>query len=137
MRWHFHAIQGTEALAARRRFVDFLQRLRVQQSDRDCGEIVFGELVGNAVRHAPGPVDITAYVDRADRIVLEICDTGPNFELSPGPPPLHSEGGRGLYIVTLLTSDLRSVHTGFGNRVTAVLPMTGPVDNTSHDEAAS
>jgi anti-sigma regulatory factor (Ser/Thr protein kinase) len=98
--------------------------------------MVFGELVGNAVRHAPGPIDITANVDVPSLIVLEICDTGPYFVLSIQPPPLHSESGRGLYIVSLLTADLRSENAGFGNKVTAILHMSEPLD-TASAEASS
>jgi anti-sigma regulatory factor (Ser/Thr protein kinase) len=127
MQWYFQAACGSEALAARRSFVQFLQDLGVRQSDRYCAEMVFGELVGNAVRHAPGPIDIAAHMNTHDVVVLEIRDTGPDFALSPRPPPLHSECGRGLYIVSLLTTDLRSENTGFGNKVTAILHMTEPV----------
>jgi anti-sigma regulatory factor (Ser/Thr protein kinase) len=129
MRWCFKAVCGSEALAARGTFVQFLRNLGLGQSDCYCAEVVFGELVGNAVRHAPGPVHITAHVD--GMLVLEVCDTGPHFELSVRPPHLHSERGRGLYIVSVLTSDLRSVNTGWGNRVTAILHMTEPVGKTS------
>ena len=127
MQWHFQTVCGSDALAARGSFVEFLQHRGVRQSDRYCAEMVFGELVGNAVRHAPGPINITAHVHTRGVVVLEIRDTGPEFKLSLQPPPLQSECGRGLYIASLLTADLRSENTGFGNRVTAVLHMTEPV----------
>lgn len=127
MQWHFQAVCGSQALAARGRFVEFLQHKGVQQSDCYCAEVVFGELVGNAVRHAPGPINISAHVHTRGVVVLVIRDTGAEFKLSFQPPPLQSECGRGLYIVSLLTADLRSENTGFGNRVTAILHMTEPV----------
>lgn len=127
MRWHFQSVCGSGALAARGSFLEFLQHLGVRQSDRDCAEMVFGELVGNAVRHAPGPIDITAHVDVRGVLALEIRDTGPEFKFSVQPPPLQSESGRGLYIASLFAADLRSENTGFGNRVTAILHISEPV----------
>lgn len=135
MRWYFQAVCGSEALAARGSFIEFLRHLRLGQSDCYYAEVVFGELVGNAVRHAPGPIHITAHVDGV--VVLEVCDTGPHFDLSVGPPHLHSESGRGLYIVSLLTSDLRSVNTGSGNRVTAILQMAEPAGTPTGGEPCS
>lgn len=127
MQWHFQAVCGSDALAARGCFVDFLQHQGVQQSDCYCAELVFGELVGNAVRHAPGPINVSARVHTRGVVVIVIRDTGPKFDLSLRPPPLRSECGRGLYIVSLLTADLRSENAGFGNKVTAILHMTEPV----------
>lgn len=127
MQWHFQAVCGSDACAARGSFVEFLQHLGVRQSDCYCAETVFGELAGNAARHAPGPIIVTARAYTRGVLVLEIRDTGPEFTLSVQPPPLQSESGRGLYIASLLAADLRAEYTGFGNRVTAILHMTEPV----------
>lgn len=127
MQWQIQTVRGRDALAARGSFVEFLQHLGVRQSDRDCAEMVFGELVGNAVRHAPGPININAHVGARGVLVLEIRDTGREFTLSVQPPPLQSESGRGLYIASLLAAELRSENTGSGNRVTAILHMTEPI----------
>lgn len=126
MQWRFQAVYGGEALAARGSFLQFLQDLGMRPSERHCAEMVFGELVGNVVRHAPGPIAISAHSDTHGPVVLEICDTGPDFKLPCGPPLLESESGRGLYLVSLLAADVWSENTGRGNRVTAILHMTEP-----------
>lgn len=128
MQWHFEAICGSEALAARGSFAQFLQRLGVGQWDCYCAQMVFGELVGNAARHAPGPIDVMVHVDTPRIVILEIRDTGRAFNLSVRPPPWQSESGRGLYIVSLLTTHLRAENAGFGNKVSALLHLTEPVD---------
>jgi anti-sigma regulatory factor (Ser/Thr protein kinase) len=136
MQWRLQAVCGSEALAARGSFVEFLQDLGMRRSECHCAEMVFGELVGNAVRHAPGPIDISAHRETHGPVVLEICDTGPYFKLSCRPPQPESESGRGLYIVSLLATDVWSENTGCGNRVTAILHMTDP-DELSPEEATS
>jgi signal transduction histidine kinase len=64
-------------------------------------ELVFSELVSNALRHAGAPVHVTLYRE-ADRWLLDVADG------SPTPPtPRDAErfdpGGRGLMIIARLS----------------------------------
>ncbi len=70
-------------------------------------EIVFGELVTNAVRYGKRPVDVDVDVEPR-KLTIRVEDWGECFDLSQ---PVHassrSEGGRGLEIVKSLASAVR------------------------------
>ncbi len=71
----------------------------------ETAELVFGELAGNVVRHAPGSVEVVLD-HRASEIVLHVIDNGPGFERAPMLPiDVMSESGRGLFIVSQLTRE--------------------------------
>jgi PAS domain S-box-containing protein len=65
-------------------------------------EIVLAELVGNLVRHAPGPA--TFVIDSGpERVSLHILDDGPGYRfLSRLPTDTFSERGRGLFLIAAL-----------------------------------
>jgi len=69
-------------------------------------ELVFGELVTNAVRYGRAPINVEAeYVER--RLKIRVEDWGGCFEIAKARPqaPL-AEGGRGLDIVKTLASNM-------------------------------
>lgn len=123
-RWSFDAENARAAQDARGEFVHYLRRHVVNGSSISAAELVFGELVGNVVRHAPGPIDIDLDWSH-EHPILHVIDRGKPFEAGGTlPPDILSESGRGLYIVRQLTSDLRVEHVpGYGNHVTAELPL--------------
>lgn len=124
MEWQFHAADAAEALSFRRDFVDFLRACCTDDSDCDGAEIVFGELVTNVMRHAPGAIQITLQSDVHGLVMLDVCDTGDAFAIAPAlPATLFSASGRGLYIVSQLCPYLSSTRTANGNRVSAILPV--------------
>jgi anti-sigma regulatory factor (Ser/Thr protein kinase) len=86
-------------------------------------ELVFGELVSNAVRHGDEPMSVTvALEDGLMRIQTE--NTGPCFELERkiAEEP-KTASGRGLRIVRALAAALRVEQHGKKCRVTALLPL--------------
>jgi len=85
-------------------------------------ELIFGELLGNVVRHAPGPVEISLFRSR-DGALLHVLDSGTAFELSEQlPADLLSERGRGLYIVRCLARSLKVEHVfNCGNHISVEL----------------
>jgi anti-sigma regulatory factor (Ser/Thr protein kinase) len=104
-RWMFDATDATAAQRARTEFTEELLAAGAHSEDVFSAELVFGELVGNASRYAPGPVEI--FVDwNGPAPVLHVRDQGSGFSYAPRLPrdPL-SENGRGLYIVAALTAD--------------------------------
>lgn len=104
--------------------MDFLRKGCTGQSDFDGAEIIFGELIANVVRHAPGPIQITARSDGRGVMTLNVFDTGPAFQIAPAlPVSILSESGRGLYLVSQLCETLSSLRTELGNKVSAVLPV--------------
>lgn len=104
--------------------MDFLRTACAGQSNFGDAEIIFGELVANVVRHAPGPIQITARSDRHGIVTLNVYDTGPPFTAAPAlPVSLLSESGRGLYVISQLCAHLSSMRTEIGNKVSVVLPV--------------
>jgi signal transduction histidine kinase len=124
MEWQFNAVDAKAALLARRAFMDFLQVSCALESDCESAQIVFVELVTNVMRHAPGPIDITLQSDARGLVVLDVYDSGEGFVAEPTLPPISSESGRGLYIVSKLCAGLSSTRTASGNKVSVVLPVT-------------
>ncbi len=124
MEWQFHADDACTALSARRAFMRFLRRSCAGQSDFEAAEVVFGELIANAIRHAPGPIDITVHSDAQGVVHLDVLDTGPGFTLAPSLPPCRSESGRGLYIASRLCPHVSATCAARGSTVSVVLPVT-------------
>jgi anti-sigma regulatory factor (Ser/Thr protein kinase) len=134
MLWNFHAVEAKRALRLRASFGAFLHDSCTSDSDFDGAKIVLGELVANVVRHAPGPIDISLRNDD-NAIILDVSDTGRGFEMAPSLPPLSSESGRGLYLVSHLCKTVSVIHHNGRTTVSAQLPVTplSPVAVLSHN----
>jgi len=105
-RWAFDSKDAQRAHAARHSFVQALRDAGLRRKQVDAAELVFGELLGNVVRFAPGPVEIVLNWTHAAAPVLHVLDRGPGFTFAPKLPlDLLSERGRGLYIVWSLAED--------------------------------
>jgi anti-sigma regulatory factor (Ser/Thr protein kinase) len=118
--WSFEAPDALRAQPARASF----ERWLAQEAEGDAyvAALVFGELVGNVVRHAPGPIEMRAEW-RDEELVLHVFDSGPGFEAERGLPDASSEGGRGLYIVRTLARDVVVAPNPRGTRVSVRLPV--------------
>ena len=120
--WWFDADNAQAAHEARSQFVGHLREHADPDLDLESAELIFGELIGNVVRHAPGPIDVQLSWD-GDYPVLHVTDRGRGFIRNPALPldPL-SESGRGLYIIALLAREVRVERIpGYGNHVAAEL----------------
>jgi CHASE3 domain sensor protein/anti-sigma regulatory factor (Ser/Thr protein kinase) len=128
-RWTFHSNDAEAAACARRTFVDVLATAQPTAEDLFNAELVFGELLGNVVRYASGPLEVV--LDRRGaRPVLHVLDAGPGFALVPRlPAELLSERGRGLFLVSSLSEDFNASRRagGKGSHARAVLRVrNGP-----------
>ena len=124
-RWTFDSNDAPRAHAARHSFVEALRDAGLRQKQLDAAELVFGELLGNVVRFAPGPVEIVLNRTHAAAPVLHVLDRGTGFTFAPMLPlDLLSERGRGLYIVWSLAEDFNVTprHDG-GAHARAVLAI--------------
>jgi len=125
MRWQFEAADARSAYAMREEF--FRSLLRYCAADDEelatCG-VIFSELIGNAVRHAPGPLSVSLEV-RDDGLRLHVIDKGPGFTYDPKlPASLWAESGRGLYLVSKLAYDATVERIpGIGSHVIVTLPL--------------
>jgi PAS domain S-box-containing protein len=98
--WSFRSDDAASAQPARASFLAYVIARGMPPEAANIAELVFGELVGNVVRHAPGPIEID--LNWADgRPQLQVRDRGPGF--APSVPALPadalSESGRGLFLV--------------------------------------
>ena len=92
---------------ARKLFVLYLSGQVEQNCDLFGVELIFGELVGNVVRHAPGPVELWLRWEQHGAR-LEVIDHGPGYELKAAlPEDVLEEAHRGLFIVATYGKDLR------------------------------
>ncbi len=108
-------------------FRSYLERHGREGGDVDEAELVFAEVVGNAVRHAGGPVWISLSW-RGPNPDLTVRDLGPGFDTGQlDPPPPTAESGRGLLIVSHLATRLEAhARAQAGTSVTVTLPVTRP-----------
>ena len=91
----------------------------------DACELIFGELLGNVAKHAPGPVDIALRWEH-DAGVLEIGDRGAGYEVAGCLPEDDlCESTRGLFLVEAFGgANLRTYRADDGRNVTHVeLPI--------------
>lgn len=120
------------AIPALRHEVDgYLRRHAADGDGISEAVLIVDELVSNAIRHAGGDVWVSLEWSE-EKPTITVEDLGPDFELAPSlPDDLHSPSGRGLFLVSHLADDLRrSAKRAGGNRVTAVLPVGRPVEQT-------
>ena len=88
-------------------FLLYLQGEVAPESELFAVELVLGELVGNVVKHAPGPLDVRLrWLDRGAR--LEVADHGPGYDSQPTlPQDAFAESHRGLFLVAAYGAELR------------------------------
>jgi PAS domain S-box-containing protein len=105
-RWTFDSTDAETAGSARHEFVRALEEGGACSEDLYASELVFGELIGNVVRYAPGTIEVMLDWSAATP-VLHVLDRGAGFVFAPRlPTDLLSERGRGLFIVWSLSEDL-------------------------------
>lgn len=104
--------------------MSILRRYGADESDFFGAELIFGELLANVVRHAPGPVEVSLDWN-ADVPVLSVHDEekpfDPVFELPRNPL---QESGRGLFLVKALAKSVVTCHVqNDGTKVIVTLPV--------------
>ncbi|MFY9631677.1 MAG: SpoIIE family protein phosphatase [Candidatus Cybelea sp.] len=121
--WTFAAEDARAAVDARAQFVQFLHQAAYDDDLVDRTELIFGELLGNVVRHAPGPVEVSFEVNPASA-TLHVIDSGAPFTLTHAhlPDDAFAELGRGLFIVAQLAAGVRVQHVpNCGNHISVTL----------------
>jgi anti-sigma regulatory factor (Ser/Thr protein kinase) len=122
--WRFHADHARAANDARRSFMEHLRAEAIKSSEFDAAEIIFGELVANVVRHAPGPIDIALeWIDGF--AIVHVTDRGEGFKFQlRRRADILMESGRGLWLVEQFggTVDVERI-TGYGTHVRVALPV--------------
>ncbi|GAC1593992.1 MAG: hypothetical protein NVS3B28_24330 [Candidatus Velthaea sp.] len=122
MEWKFESSNEIDARRLRRELIAILRAEGV--GDFDAAELIYGELIGNVVRHAPGRIRIQLVWEN-DVPVLTVGDEAQPFTVHAElPADVMSECGRGMYIVKTLVRDfhIRDV-PGDGTEVRVTLPV--------------
>ena len=120
----------------RHEVMDYLRRHGEPDSDLDAAELVFAEVVGNAVRHAGGPVWVSlTWTDLNP--TLTVWDLGPGFDPTSGSAEVDPRGlpesGLGLFLVRQLAPAFEvETRAAGGMTVSASLPVNRSPE-TSHD----
>lgn len=106
-RWHLDAGDAAAATALRMKFTSSLAHKDFSSEDIANAELVFGELIGNVVRHTCGNCEVDIVVDHSgSRTVLHVLDSGAGFRyVSRLVPDPYCESGRGLFLIAAMTAD--------------------------------
>ena len=125
-RWNFDVADAAAAATARHALAAELRRNGMFEENVVVAELIVAELLGNAVRHARGQVDVILDCS-ADVPVIHLIDDGEGFERNPRlPADAYAESGRGLYIVTELAREFTiSRAPGGGSHARVVLETRG------------
>lgn len=120
--FEFYVADASFANHARRAFRNYLWSNASADSNIDAAELIFGELVANVARHAPGALFVTlSWSDEG--ALLEVQDTGHGFNRTIALPSADAENKRGLYIVSVMASSFTQRAHPDGSVVIAALPV--------------
>ncbi|MEO7039101.1 MAG: SpoIIE family protein phosphatase [Candidatus Elarobacter sp.] len=128
--WRFSANDGATGAMVRRDVGELIARWTGRDDARFESELAYGELIANAVRHAPGSVRvIVSTVGDESPATLVVEDGGPGFTPArDGRLDPFAESGRGLSLVRAVASgvQINPGPTG-GTRVTVTFGHAAPV----------
>jgi two-component sensor histidine kinase len=122
--WQFRADDAADALRMRTVVHAFFEAEADEASDVHGAVLVFGELVANVVRHAPGAISVRIEWPCDGPAMLYVDDWGPGVRSVQTSNDPMREAGRGIDIVRALA---RGVHIATapigGTHVSAELPV--------------
>ncbi len=124
MCWNLDANDARASHDARKSALAALAAHTDSREALESAELIIGELLGNAARHADGHVCLELGADDG-HAQISVHDTSPSFALDfHRQPDAYSESGRGLYIISELARTIAVVPlTGMGKRVTVTLDL--------------
>jgi PAS domain S-box-containing protein len=102
--WRFLSTDARAASLARREIGELVAQSR--PTEAFAAELTFGELIANAVRHAPGLVVARCRISACRVATIELDDAGSGFVPAPIPADLFAETGRGLAMLRRLAADV-------------------------------
>jgi len=130
-RWRFDPRWSDVTARVRGELCAALERQSLDAARKLDVELIFAELIGNALRHAPGTLELILEV-HDDRVVLHLLDKGPGFEFSPRlPSDLYSERGRGLYLIRCFATDFIVERRAGGGSHARISFITRPQGDSS------
>lgn len=125
--WRFASADGRTSTLVRHELGELFARWTHGDQARFDVELAFGELIANAIRHAPGPVRVLASTGEGGTAVLVVEDTGRGFNPEERAIDPLAESGRGLSLVRAVADAVRIEPTALGGtRVTATFRAAAP-----------
>jgi PAS domain S-box-containing protein len=117
--WRFAADDGWTGAQVRHEVGDVIAEWTGRDDVRFASELAFGELVANAVRHAPGTVRILLSTAGDGNVTMMVEDNGTGFVSYDQRPDPYAETGRGLSLVRAVSDEVQ-IHPAprGGTRVT-------------------
>ena len=117
--WRFVSNDYRTGALVRRDVSELIAGWTGREETRFASELAFGELIANAVRHAPGAVRVLASTDLIGTTSLVVEDAGPGFINDERGVDPYAESGRGLGLVRAVSDGVRIEATAVGGtRVT-------------------
>jgi PAS domain S-box-containing protein len=105
--WRFVSDDARTGAAVRRDIGALVSAWTGREDVAYASELAFGELVANAVRHAPGPVRVIASTDGDGVATVVVEDTGAGFTDTGEPFDPYAETGRGLGLVRAVADEVK------------------------------
>jgi len=125
--WRFVSNDYRTGALVRRDVRELIASWTQRDETRFASELAFGELIANAVRHAPGPVRVLASTDGVATTSLVVEDAGPGFTHDERGVDPFAETGRGLGLVRAVSDGVRIEATALGGtRVTVTFAHAVP-----------
>jgi anti-sigma regulatory factor (Ser/Thr protein kinase) len=124
--WKFTADDQRSAGAARREFISYMEQCRVSPIAIHDSELIFGELIGNAIRHVGGTVHAQLAL-QGNEVLLCVTDGEPVSQLKIPRREPHDESGRGLLIVHALAQRVWVERGQRSKAVCVALPCEVPL----------
>jgi PAS domain S-box-containing protein len=104
--WRFACEDGRTGAMVRREIGALFAEWTGDESMRFAAELAFGELLANAVRHAPGPVRVSAGTEGDGFAELIVEDSGSGFTPRDAAVDPLEERGRGLGLVRAVAGEV-------------------------------
>jgi PAS domain S-box-containing protein len=103
--WRFASSDARTAVLVRHEIGELLAAWSGDPEREHAGELVFGEVFSNVVRHAPGIADVRLFTT-PQGIELSVADRGDGFTEASAAAGVLAESGRGLQLVRALADDV-------------------------------
>jgi PAS domain S-box-containing protein len=123
--WRFASSDYRTGVLVRRELSELIARWTQRDETRFASELAFGELIANAVRHAPGPVRVLATTDGDGTTSLVVEDAGLGFTHDERAVDPLAESGRGLGLVRAVSDGVRIEPTALGGTRVTVTFLQG------------
>jgi anti-sigma regulatory factor (Ser/Thr protein kinase) len=120
----FRIADASLANNARAIFQRYLAAQVMPDSDLYGAELIFGELLGNVARHAPGAIDVRLRWN-GPVAILEVADEGPGYAIDDVHLPSDfAESRRGLFLISAFGANLDVRRQDGRTTTTVTLPVT-------------